>query len=65
MGVIFFYGVLVVTPRIKSIRSRLHEADTDLEEKGKLEKEFGDLHKTSLNVATGQLMIGIVVIFLS
>lgn len=65
MGLIFFYGVVVVTPRRKAVRARIHAADTDLEEKEKLEKEFDDLHKTSLNVATGQFVIGIVVIFLS
>ena len=65
MGLIFFYGVWIVTPRRKAVRARIHEEGIDPEEKVKLEKEFDDLHKTSLNVATGQFMIGIVVIFLS
>lgn len=65
MVLIFLYGTFVVTPSIKRARAALREPQSDMDEQKKLAARFSNLHRTSLNVATGQLVLGVFVVFFS
>lgn len=65
MTLIYLYGIFIVVPNIKKIRAQLHDTGVDAGEKEILQQKFNDFHKTSMNVTMGQLVTGIVVVFLS